>query len=47
VRAFAALLLPVYLTRLGFGAFAIGAMVTATLFGTALLTLAIYTDAQR
>jgi predicted MFS family arabinose efflux permease len=51
VRAFAdgfvALLLPVYLTRLGFGAFAIGAIVTATLFGTALLTLAVGMVANR
>ncbi len=43
LRAFAdgfvALLLPIYLVRLGFGALAIGAIVTSTLIGTALLTL--------
>ena len=51
VRAFAdglaALLLPIYLTRLGFGAFAIGAIVTVTLLGTALLTLAVGLIANR
>jgi MFS family permease len=51
VRAFAdglaALLLPIYLTRLGFGAFAIGAIVAATLFGTALLTLGVGLIANR
>ena len=51
VRAFAdglaALLLPVYLTKLGLSAFAIGAIVTATLFGTALLTLAVGVVANR
>lgn len=51
MRAFAdglaALLLPIYLTRLGFGAFAIGAIVTATLLGTALLTLAVGLIAHR
>jgi MFS family permease len=36
---FVALLLPVYLVELGFSAFAIGAIVTSTLIGTALLTL--------
>ena len=36
---FVALLLPVYLADLGFSAFAIGAIVTSTLIGTALLTL--------
>lgn len=44
VRAFAdglAALLPIHLTRLGFGALAIGAIVTMTLLGTALLTLAV------
>ena len=36
---FVALLLPIYLIKLGFGALAIGAIVTSTLIGTALLTL--------
>ena len=36
---FVALLLPVYLADLGFSALAIGAIVTSTLIGTALLTL--------
>jgi len=36
---FVALLLPIYLLELGFGAFAIGAIVCGTLIGTALLTL--------
>src|SRR6267142_3498613 len=43
VRAFAdgfvSLLLPIYLVELGFSALAIGAIVTSTLIGTALLTL--------
>jgi MFS family permease len=43
VRAFAdgvvALLLPIYLVELGFSALAVGAIVTSTLIGTALLTL--------
>jgi predicted MFS family arabinose efflux permease len=43
VRAFAdgfvSLLLPIYLVSLGFSALAIGAIVTSTLIGTALLTL--------
>ena len=43
VRAFGdgyvALLLPIYLVDLGFGTLAIGAIVTSTLIGTALLTL--------
>ena len=43
VRAFAdgfvSLLLPVYLLRLGFSAFAIGSIITSTLVGSALLTL--------
>ena len=43
VRAFAdgfvALLLPIYLIGLGFSAFAVGAIVTSTLIGTALITL--------
>ena len=36
---FVALLLPIYLIKLGFSALAIGAIVTSTLIGTALLTL--------
>src|SRR5436190_3943668 len=36
---FVALLLPIYLVELGFSALAIGAIVTSTLLGTALLTL--------
>jgi len=36
---FTALLLPVYLTRLGFSAFQVGALTTATLLGSAGLTL--------
>src|SRR5436190_14413924 len=36
---FVALLLPIYLVELGFSALAIGAIVTSTLIGTALLTL--------
>ena len=36
---FVALLLPVYLVELGFSPLAIGAIVTSTLIGTALLTL--------
>ena len=43
VRAFGdgyvALLLPIYLVELGYSALAIGAIVTSTLIGTALLTL--------
>ena len=43
VRAFGdgyvTLLLPIYLVDLGFGTLAIGAIVTSTLIGTALLTL--------
>src|SRR5580704_14128555 len=43
VRAFAdgfvSVLLPIYLLELGFGVLAIGAIVTATLIGSALLTL--------
>ena len=45
LRAFAdgyvAILLPVHLSRLGFEAFAVGAISTATLLGSALLTLAL------
>src|SRR6266446_3844079 len=36
---FVALLLPIWLIELGFSAFAIGAIVTSTLIGTAVLTL--------
>src|ERR1700730_1771298 len=36
---FVSLLLPIYLVELGFSALAIGAIVTSTLIGTALLTL--------
>ena len=36
---FVALLVPIYLLELGFSALAIGAIVTSTLIGTALLTL--------
>src|SRR5205809_3523060 len=36
---FVALLVPIYLVELGFSALAIGAIVTSTLIGTALLTL--------
>ena len=36
---FVALLVPIYLVELGFSPFAIGAIVTATLIGTAILTL--------
>jgi MFS family permease len=44
---FASLLLPIYLLELGFGALAIGAIVTSTLIGTALLTLWIGFAANR
>jgi MFS family permease len=51
LRAFAdgfvALLLPVYLTRLGFDALAIGMLTTATLLGSAVLTLAVGLTAHR
>jgi len=51
LRAFAdgfvSLLLPVYLLRLGFGAFAIGSIITSTLIGSALLTLALGMSAHR
>lgn len=51
VRAFAdglaALPLPICLTRLSLGAFAIGAIVTTALLGTALLTLAVGLIANR
>ena len=36
---FVALLLPIYLVEIGFSALAIGAIVTSTLIGTAILTL--------
>ncbi|HEY2357559.1 MAG TPA: hypothetical protein VGH86_08920, partial [Phenylobacterium sp.] len=38
---FTSLLLPVYLTTLGFSAFRVGVLTTATLLGSAALTLAI------
>ncbi len=38
---FTALLLPVYLTGLGFGPFRVGVITTATLLGSALLTLVV------
>lgn len=44
---FVALLLPIYLFELGFSAFAIGAIVTSTLIGTALLTIWIGLIANR
>jgi MFS family permease len=51
LRAFAdgfvALLLPVYLTRLGFDALAIGILTTATLLGSASLTLAVGLSGHR
>jgi predicted MFS family arabinose efflux permease len=51
LRAFAdgfvSLLLPIYLVELGFSALAIGAIVTSTLIGTALLTLSIGLIANR
>ena len=51
VRAFAdgfvSLLLPVYLLRLGFSAFAIGSIITSTLVGSALLTLVLGMAAHR
>ncbi|MEQ8397883.1 MFS transporter [Thalassobaculum sp.] len=51
LRAFAdgfvALLLPVYLIELGFGAFAVGAIITATLIGSAGLTLGVGVFANR
>src|SRR5215472_17034588 len=51
VRAFAdgfvSLLLPVYLLRLGFDAFAIGSIIASTLIGSALLTLALGMVAHR
>jgi MFS family permease len=51
VRAFAdgcvALLLPTYLLALGFGPLAIGSIITATLIGSALLTLTLGASAHR
>ncbi|HJY47105.1 MAG TPA: MFS transporter [Stellaceae bacterium] len=51
VRAFAdgfvALLLPIYLVEFGFSALAIGAIVTSTLIGTAILTLGVGWIANR
>jgi predicted MFS family arabinose efflux permease len=44
---FVALLLPVYLIELGMSAFAIGAIVTSTLIGTALLTIWVGMKANR
>lgn len=41
------ILLPVYLLKLGYGAFEIGAIVTSTLLGSALLTLSIGLFARR
>jgi len=51
VRAFAdgfvSILLPVYLLRLGYSAFAIGSIITSTLVGSALFTLALGMVAHR
>ncbi|HEY0420905.1 MAG TPA: MFS transporter [Acetobacteraceae bacterium] len=51
IRAFAdgfvAVLLPIYLLRLGFGALAIGSILTGTLIGSSLLTLAAGVVAHR
>src|SRR5215471_10651283 len=44
---FVALLLPIYLVELGFNPLAVGAIVTSTLIGTALLTLAVGWVANR
>ena len=44
---FVSLLLPVYLLRLGYGPLAIGAIITSTLVGSALLTLALGMVAHR
>ena len=44
---FVALLLPIYLVELGFSALAIGAIVTGTLIGTAILTLGVGWVANR
>jgi MFS family permease len=44
---FVALLLPIYLVELGFSTLAIGAIVTSTLIGTAILTLGVGWIANR
>ena len=44
---FVALLLPIYLLKLGFSAFAVGAIITSTLIGSACLTLAVGVVANR
>jgi MFS family permease len=44
---FVALLLPIYLVELGFNALAVGAIVTSTLLGTAILTLGVGWIANR
>jgi MFS family permease len=44
---FVALLLPVYLTKLGFSPFQVGALTTATLLGSAVLTLGVGLVAHR
>src|SRR5450830_710449 len=44
---YVSLLLPYYLTLLGFGAFEIGAIVTATLLGSGLMTLGVGFIAHR
>src|SRR5262249_39338140 len=44
---FVALLLPIYLVELGFSALAVGAIVTSTLIGTAILTLGVGWVANR
>src|SRR5438105_7050351 len=44
---FVSLLLPIYLVELGFSALAVGAIVTSTLIGTALLTLCVCLIANR
>jgi MFS family permease len=44
---FVALLLPIYLVELGFSPLAVGAIVTSTLFGTAILTLSVGWAANR
>jgi MFS family permease len=44
---FVALLLPIYLVELGFSALAVGAIVTSTLIGTAILTLGVGWIANR
>jgi MFS family permease len=44
---YVAVLLPLHLSNLGFEAFAVGAISTATLLGSALLTLALGSAAHR